>query len=96
MKSEIEACGDNETVLHIGWGGGWYSTTIGMLVEKHSNFTTGVKASPRYWRLDRHTIRSKFRLGNKPRSRDYSINFPKTRRITIEGEPLGWAKITMG
>jgi len=95
LEDEIEACDDNETILHIGWGGGWYSTTIGLLVEKHPKFTTSVKGSPKHWKLNRYTLRNKFRLGKKPRSNDYSINFPKTRRITIEGEPLGWVKITM-
>ncbi|CAD6494035.1 MAG: RAMP superfamily protein [Candidatus Argoarchaeum ethanivorans] len=93
LKSEIKSCGDNETVLHIGWGGGWYSTTIGLLVEDHPKFTTSLHGNVRNWRLRDDTLRYKFKLGNKPRSRDYSINFPKTRRITIEGEPLGWVKI---
>ena len=95
LRSEIERCGDNEAVLHIGWGGGWYSTTIGLLVKTYPEFTTNVEGNIRHWRLRDDTLRYKFRLGKNPQTRRYASRFPKTRRITIEGKPLGWAKITV-
>ncbi len=95
LRSEVMRCDDNETIMHIGWGGGWYSTTVGLLVEGHPKFTTGAGGNLRNWRLREDTLRYKFKLGRKPQTNRYAFRFPKTRRITIEGEPLGWVKITM-
>ena len=95
LRSEIERCGDNEAVLHIGWGGGWYSTTIGLLVETYPKFTTSAEGNRRNWHLREDTLRYKFRLGKNPQTKRYASRFPKTRRTTIEGKPLGWVKITM-
>lgn len=96
LRSEIEGCGDNEAVLHIGWGGGWYSTTIGLLVETYPEFTTSAEGGERKWYLRESTLRHKFKLGKNPRTHRYASRFPKTRRITIKGEPLGWVKFTVG
>jgi len=96
LRSEIEGCGDNEAVLHIGWGGGWYSTTIGLLVETYPEFTTSAEGGERKWYLREGTLRHKFKLGKNPRTHRYASRFPKTRRITIKGEPLGWVKFTVG
>lgn len=96
LRSKIEGCGDNEAVLHIGWGGGWYSTTIGLLVETYPEFTTSAEGGERKWYLREGTLRHKFKLGKNPRTRRYAFRFPKTRRITIKGEPLGWVKFTVG
>lgn len=93
LRSEIERCDDNEAVVHIGWGGGWCSTTIGLLVEKHQKFTTSLQGNVRNWRLRDDTLRYKFGLGKNPQTKRYASRFPKTRRVTIEGKPLGWAKI---
>lgn len=95
LRSEIKRCGDNEAVLHIGWGGGWYSTTIGSLVEAHPKFATSAKGNRRNWQLREDTLRYKFRLGKNPQTNRYASRFPKTRRTTIEGKPLGWVKIMM-
>lgn len=95
LRSEIERCGDNEAVLHIGWGGGWYSTTIGLLVETYPEFKTSVEVGGRERHLGEGTLRHKFKLGKNPRTHRYASRFPKTRRITIKGEPLGWVKIAV-
>jgi len=95
LRSEIERCDDNEAIVHIGWGGGWYSTTSGLLVETHPKFTTSAEGNKRNWRLREDTLRYKFRLGKNPQTRKYASRFPKTRRVTIKNEPFGWAKITM-
>lgn len=96
LRSEIEGCGDNEAVLHIGWGGGWYSTTIGLLVETYPEFTTSAEGGERKCYLREGTLRHKFKLGKNPRTHRYASRFPKTRRITIKGEPLGWVKFRVG
>ena len=95
LRSEIERCGDNETIIHSGWGGGWYSTTIGLLVEDHPKFTTSLHENAKNWRLGENTLRYKFKLGKNPQTKRYASRFPKTRHVTIEGEPLGWVKITV-
>jgi len=95
LRSEVMGCDDNETIMHIGWGGGWYSTTVGLLVEDHPKFTTGAGGNLRNWRLRKDTLRYKFKLGRNPQTNRYASRFPKTRRITIEGEPIGWVKITV-
>ena len=93
--NEVQKCSDNEAILHIGWGGGWYSTTIGLLLEKSPDFTTPKKTSAKIWELEKDTIRKHFYLGKKPRTDEYSFDFPKTKRVTVEGLPLGWVKITL-
>jgi CRISPR-associated protein Csm5 len=93
LRNEVISCKENEAILHIGWGGGWYSTTIGLILETLPNFTTPLQGNPKDWKLDRYTIRHHFYLGKKPGTNEYSLNFPKTRRVTLEGKPLGWVKI---
>lgn len=88
LKRNIESCKENEAILNIGWGGGWYSKTIGLEVEKYKNFT----ANPRSDQFKR-TLRYKLNLGKKPGSREFVLNFPKTRRVTIDGLLMGWMKI---
>lgn len=95
LRGKVMQCNDNEMLLHIGWGGGWYSTTVGLLIEDHPKFTTSAGRNLRDWHIEKGTLRYKFKLGRNPQTNRYAARFPKTRRITIEGEPLGWAKITV-
>jgi CRISPR-associated protein Csm5 len=64
--------------LRIGWGIGWFSTTIGTLLITKPEF---------------ESIRRKLKLGRRPRGRGFSRNFPVTRRITWDNKPLGWIAI---
>jgi CRISPR-associated protein Csm5 len=68
----------NGMILRIGWGTGWYSTTIGTLLVKHEKF---------------NDLRKKLKLGRKPGTGMVSRRFPATRRITADGKPLGWIEI---
>lgn len=95
LRDDIIACGSNEAIIHIGWGGGWYSTTIGLLVMNHPAFTSAVNKNMKCWSPEKYTLRYKLQLGKKPGTRNFSKQFPKTRRVTVKGEPLGWVKITM-
>lgn len=95
LRDDIIACGSNEAIIHIGWGGGWYSTTVGLLVMNHPAFTSAVNKNMKYWSPEKHTLRYKLQLGKKPGTRNFSKQFPKTRRVTVKGEPLGWVKMTM-
>jgi len=62
-------------LLRVGWGTGWYSKTIGLLLETHPKF---------------ENLRKKIGLGRSPRTKRVYDEFPKTRRVTIDGKPLGW------
>ncbi|MCA6213804.1 type III-A CRISPR-associated RAMP protein Csm5 [Thermococcus bergensis] len=63
--------------LRLGWGSGWISTTIGLLLK-----------GERRW----EEIRKRLRLGMKPGGGSVSANFPKTRRIA-DGMPMGWVTL---
>ncbi len=65
-------------VLRIGWGIGWYSTTIGTLLKTHPDF---------------ESLRRKLGLGKNPRFKRFSRNFPVVRRVTCDDKPLGWVAI---
>jgi len=65
-------------ILRIGWGIGWYSTTIGTLLRTRREF---------------EDIRRRLKLGRSPRGNRPSRNFPVTRRVTFDGRPLGWVSI---
>jgi len=95
LLDDVQNCSENEAILRIGWGGGWYSTTIGILLEDLSEFPPSLKGNPKNWELEKGTIREQFNLGRKPRTNKYSINFPKTRRVTLENKPLGWVKLRL-
>ncbi|MDI9395020.1 MAG: type III-A CRISPR-associated RAMP protein Csm5 [Euryarchaeota archaeon] len=94
LWNEVRNCKENEAILHIGWGGGWYSTTIGLMIETLQGFTTPLEGDPKNWRLENNTIRYSFGLGKKPGTNKFSLNFPKTRRVTLEDKPLGWVKLS--
>ena len=61
-------------LLRLGWGSGWLSTTIGILLKK----------VPKW-----ESLRRELRLGKNPRGKGFSRDFPKTRRIA-DGLPMGW------
>jgi CRISPR-associated protein Csm5 len=66
-------------LLRVGWGTGWYSKTIGLLLETHPKF---------------EGLRKKLGLGWSPRTKRFYDVFPKTRRVTADGKPLGWVCIS--
>lgn len=94
LWNEVFKCKENEAILHIGWGGGWYSTTIGLILEGLPNFTNYRGGNSNRGNHSEYSIREHFYLGRRPGTNKYSINFPKTRRLTIEGKPLGWMKLS--
>ncbi|AKJ39497.1 type III-A CRISPR-associated RAMP protein Csm5 [Methanosarcina barkeri] len=94
LWNEVFKCKENEAILHIGWGGGWYSTTIGLILEELPNFTNYRGGYSNRGNHTGNSIREHFYLGRRPGTNKYSINFPKTRRLTIEGKPLGWVKLS--
>lgn len=93
LLKQVKNCNDNEAILRIGWGGGWYSTTVGLILEKLPEFPNHIKGSPKNWELKKGTMREQFNLGRKPGTNRYSFNFPKTRRVTLENKLLGWVKL---
>ncbi|AKB26312.1 CRISPR-associated protein, Csm5 family [Methanosarcina sp. MTP4] len=94
LWNEVLKCEENEAILHIGWGGGWYSTTIGLILDSFPNFTSSLEKSSNHRKHTENSIREHLQLGRKPGTNKYSSNFPKTRRLTIEGKPLGWVKLS--
>jgi CRISPR-associated protein Csm5 len=65
-------------VLRLGWGTGWLSSTIGLLLKTHPKF---------------EGLRRRLGLGKNPRTKIVSRVFPKTRKVTADGKPLGWVCI---
>ena len=74
LEDRIE---DGELFIKVGWGSGWYSTTIGTLLKTHLKF---------------EELRRKFGLGRNPKTKKVVNDYPKTRRIA-NNKPLGWIKI---
>ncbi|WP_456420442.1 type III-A CRISPR-associated RAMP protein Csm5 [Thermococcus sp.] len=66
--------GHDGHLIRLGWGSGWLSTTVGILLRKE-----------RKW----EGVRRKLGLGKNPRSKKLSREFPKTRRLA-NGIPMGW------
>jgi CRISPR-associated protein Csm5 len=91
LYEKIHNLKEDKTILNIGWGGGWYSKTIGLKVENYPKFS----ADPRNFNRFKRTLRSKLNLGKNPRSKSFVLNFPKTRRVTISNIPLGWVKVRL-
>lgn len=75
FKSVLKAKG---IILRVGWGTGWYSSTIGTLLKTHPEF---------------ETLRRKLGLGRNPRTGGFSKDFPAIRRVTFDDKPLGWIAI---
>ena len=65
--------------IRIGWGSGWYSTTIGVLLRSHPSF---------------EALRRKLGLGRNPKTGKIVRDFPKTRRIANR-KPMGWCFIEL-
>lgn len=65
-------------ILRVGWGTGWYSSTIGTLLKTHPEF---------------EKLRKNLGLGRNPKTKRFSRNFPLIRRITFDNKPLGWISI---
>ena len=87
LNNTINELRENEAMLNLGWGGGWYGKTIGLKVENYQEFT----ANPRDFNRFKRTLRYKLKLGK--RGKGFVLNFPKTRRVTIDEIPLGWVKV---
>jgi len=66
--------GQRGHVLRLGWGSGWLSMTVGILLRRH-----------RKWRH----LRQKLRLGRNPSKDGSPTDFPVTRRLA-DGTPMGW------
>ncbi|AEF96879.1 CRISPR-associated RAMP protein, Csm5 family [Methanotorris igneus Kol 5] len=71
MQMKLES---GEIPIRIGWGSGWYSTTLGVLLKTHPNF---------------ENLRRKLGLGRNPKTKKIVNDFPKTRRVANK-KPLGW------
>ncbi len=67
-----------DLLLRVGYGSGWYSTTIGTLLREHPKF---------------EYLRKKLGLGKNPINNRVSSRFPATRKITADFYPLGWIEI---
>ena len=74
LEEKIE---NRELFIRIGWGSGWYSTTIGTLLKTHPKF---------------EELRRKFGLGKNPKTKKLVNDYPKTRRVA-NNKPLGWIKL---
>jgi CRISPR-associated protein Csm5 len=75
---------DGEFFLRLGSGIGWVSTTIGLLLEGNPDLL--------------EDIRKEFWLGRRRNQPYYLPEFPRTRKIILDGErptyPMGWIKLS--
>ncbi|WP_456365155.1 type III-A CRISPR-associated RAMP protein Csm5 [Thermococcus sp.] len=78
VRSFYEGLRGKERILRLGWGSGWISTTIGLLL---------VEKGPKW-----EQVRRKLKLGENPSGRGLSRDFPKTRRLA-DGKPMGWVML---
>ncbi|WP_456451323.1 type III-A CRISPR-associated RAMP protein Csm5 [Palaeococcus sp. (in: euryarchaeotes)] len=79
-KKEVEAFYTslkrfNGHLMRLGWGTGWVGMTIGMILMEKG------------WKWE--NVRRELGLGRKPRGREFSKDFPKTKRL-VNGKPMGW------
>ncbi|NJE13348.1 type III-A CRISPR-associated RAMP protein Csm5 [Thermococcus sp. LS2] len=81
---ELQAKIENGAIpIRIGWGSGWYSTTIGVLLKTHPRFENPRK---------KDDLRRKLGLGRNPKTGKVVSDFPKTRRVA-NGKPMGWCLV---
>lgn len=75
---------NGEFLLRLGFGIGWISTTIGLLLGSKPDLLKD--------------IRREFWLGRRRNQPYYVPEFPKTRNIIVDGErpnyPMGWIKLS--
>jgi|Deesub1362B_J571_1020462.scaffolds.fasta_scaffold00096_14 CRISPR-associated protein Csm5 len=67
-----------KNLIRIGHSTGYYSKTLGMLAQLHPDF---------------NFIRKKLGMGMNPKTKKFVVNFPKTRRLTLDNQPLGWIEL---
>jgi len=77
---KLRKLAEKKILIRVGWGSGWYSTTIGTLLKTHPEF---------------EGLRVKLGLGRNPKTGEIVKTFPKTRRITANGLPLGWVRVVV-
>lgn len=74
---------DNEFLLRLGFGIGWISTTVGLILKENPNLL--------------EDIRRQFRLGKRRNQPNYVPEFPKTRKIIMDEGipkyPMGWIRL---
>ncbi|WP_297420266.1 type III-A CRISPR-associated RAMP protein Csm5 [Thermococcus sp.] len=75
VRSFYEGLRGKERIMRLGWGSGWISTTIGLLLVDKG------------WKWEQ--VRRKLGLGRNPSGRGVSREFPKTRRLA-DSKPMGW------
>ena len=78
VRSFYEGLKGKNKILRLGWGSGWISTTIGLLLVEKG------------WKWEQ--VRKKLGLGKNPFGRGFSRDFPKTRRLA-DGKPMGWVML---
>jgi len=73
---------NNEFLLQIGYGVGWLSTTLGLLLKNNEQLLM--------------KLRKTFSMGRRKKYPHYLDEFPKTRRIIANKNlkyPMGWIKL---
>jgi CRISPR-associated protein Csm5 len=74
---------DDGFLLRLGFGIGWISTTVGLILEDNPELLKD--------------IRREFRLGRRRNQPEYVPEFPKTRKVIIEKGrptyPMGWIRL---
>lgn len=74
---------NNGFLLRLGYGVGWISTTVGLILKENPNLLGD--------------IRRQFRLGKRRNQPNYVPEFPKTRKIIMDERtpryPMGWVRL---
>jgi len=74
---------DNEFFLRVGYGIGWLSTTLGLLLKENAELLT--------------KLRKTFYLGRRRNEPHFLPEYPKSRRIIFNNNdpiyPMGWMKL---
>ncbi len=84
LAQVVQALGEMEFLLQVGWGGGWPSKTFGRLLQR----------DPRAFEAIVETYRMTRERGRQP-----GDPFPRTRRLAWRGAspalPLGWMRVRL-